>query len=108
MESQPYDFQLNDENRRITICSSYHNDLNNFEQDAKMLTTPKIVKKIDDMLRNPQLVKQSKRSSVGSDARPITELDSPNIKITTTTYTLTNVPSDALAPAPQVNVTHDY
>ncbi|CAG8468337.1 4343_t:CDS:2 [Acaulospora morrowiae] len=56
----------NDDNRRITICSSYHVDLNSDDQDAKMLTTPKIIKKIDDMLKNPQSVKQSKRS-VGSD-----------------------------------------
>lgn len=81
-----------EQNKRITICSSYGMESSD-EQDAKMLTTPKIIQKIDDLLKSPQLTKQSKRiSSIVkiSNKPPVLELNPSINNSTTKTYSLTN------------------
>ncbi|RHZ49982.1 hypothetical protein Glove_508g35 [Diversispora epigaea] len=96
-----------EQNKRITICSSYNDPLD--EDDAKMLTTPKIKQKIDDLLKNPETTKQSNRISTivksnNSNKKPIVEMNSNINSSTTKTYSLTN--SSTFSPAE--NVTRDY
>ncbi|CAG8432759.1 492_t:CDS:1 [Diversispora eburnea] len=82
-----------EQNKRITICSSYNDSFD--EDDAKMLTTPKIKQKIDDLLKNPESTKQSNRVSTimnsnNSEKKPIVEMNSNINSSTTKTYSLTN------------------
>ncbi|GBB87444.1 hypothetical protein RclHR1_13900007 [Rhizophagus clarus] len=72
-----------DRNKRINIVSG------SYDQDAKMLNTPAIIKEIDDLVKNPQTVQTTKETS---SKTPVLEL---NLSLTTSTtlYSLDPVSS---------------
>ncbi|RIA90327.1 hypothetical protein C1645_823550 [Glomus cerebriforme] len=68
-----------DRNKRITIVSGH------YDQDAKMLNTPAIIKEIDELVRNPQTVQTTKETS---SKIPVLELNLSLTENTTTLYSL--------------------
>lgn len=72
-----------DRNKRINIVSG------SYDQDAKMLNTPAIIKEIDELVKNPQNAQTTKETS---SKTPVLEL---NLSLTTSTtlYSLDPVSS---------------
>ncbi|CAG8741632.1 hypothetical protein C2G38_2054561 [Gigaspora rosea] len=96
--------------KRIIIQSTnYSRNSFCYDQDAKVLTTPKIIKEIDDLIKNPE-TKNLNRNSLKSEKKTITELDNSLSNTNTTTYTLVNTSNNerSFVPAQQVAVTNDY
>ncbi|KAF0408018.1 hypothetical protein F8M41_008658 [Gigaspora margarita] len=95
--------------KRIIIQSNYSRNSFCYDQDAKVLTTPKIIKEIDDLIKNPE-TKNLNRNSLKSEKKPIAELDNSLSNTNTTTYTLVNTSNNerSFVPAQQVAVTNDY
>ncbi|CAG8832179.1 15192_t:CDS:1, partial [Racocetra persica] len=98
-----------DISKKIIIQSTnYSRNSFYYDQDAKVLTTPKIIKEIDDMIKNPEMILQ--QSNQNSEKQPIAELDYSISNTNTTTYTLVNTSNTerSFVLAPQVAVTNDY
>ncbi|CAG8445873.1 3668_t:CDS:1 [Dentiscutata heterogama] len=104
--------------KRIIIQSTnYSRNSFCYDQDAKVLTTPKIIKEIDDLIKNPETIQNSNRNDQTSisdvdniEKQPIAELDYSHSNTNTTTYTLVNTSNTerSFVPAPQIAVKNDY
>ncbi|CAG8613571.1 23643_t:CDS:1 [Cetraspora pellucida] len=104
-------YNKRDINKKIIIHSTnYSRNSFYYDQDAKVLTTPKIIKEIDEMIKNPETIQQSNQNSITSEKQPIVEWDYSLSNTNTTTYTLVNTSSTerSFVPAPQVALTNDY
>ncbi|CAG8537625.1 2658_t:CDS:1 [Dentiscutata erythropus] len=104
--------------KRIIIESiNYSRNSFCYDQDAKVLTTPKIIKEIDDLIKNPETTQNSNQndqvfiSDVDDlEKHPIAELDYSLSNTNTTTYTLVNTSNTerSFVPAQQISVKNDY